>query len=244
MRQADQRIAELVQAGQIRVGLFLPQYARDFTSGELCGSGTGFIALELTRILAARLGIAARAIEYPSPKAAIAGLQGGTCDTVFLGMEPSRAVEVDFAPPIFEFDYTYLVPAGSTIQRIADADRAGIRIGLVESHASALALRRLVTCAEFVGVELPDEAVDLIKHDKADLLAFPRDHLIIFAEQLPGSRVLTDRYGINRVAMAVRKGRAGWLSFASEFSQEAKASGLVRAAIEHGALRGFEVAAP
>ena len=244
MRQADPRTVELAQAGEIRVGLFLPQYTRDPASGELHGLGTGFIALELTRIVAARLGIAARAIEYPSPKAAVAGLQGDTCDTVFLGMEPSRAVEVDFAPPIFQFDYTYLVPAGSAIQHITDADRPGIRIGLVESHASALALRRLVTRANFVGVELPDEAVDLIKNDKADLLAFPRDHLLIFAEKLPGSRVLADRYGVNRVAMAVRKGRAGWLAYATEFSQEAKASGLVRAAIEHGALQGFEVAAP
>jgi polar amino acid transport system substrate-binding protein len=243
MRQADPRIAELVQVGEIRVGLFLPQYTRD-ASGELHGVGTGFIALELTRILAARLHIAARAVEYPSPKAAVAGLQGDTCDTAFLGMEPSRAVEVDFAPPIFQFDYTYLVPAGSAIQRISDADRPGIRIGLVESHASALALRRQVKRAEFVGVELPDEAVDLMRNRKADLLAFPRDHLLIFAEQLPGSRVLADCYGINRVAMAVRKGRAGWLDYASEFSREAKTSGLVRAAIEHGALRGFEVAAP
>jgi polar amino acid transport system substrate-binding protein len=243
MLQVDPRIAELVQAGEIRVGLFLPQYTRD-ASGELHGVGTGFIALELTRILAARLGIAARAVEYPSPKAAVAGLQGDTCDTVFLGMEPSRAVAVDFAPSIFQFDYTYLVPEGSAIQRISDADRPGIRIGLVESHASALALRRLVTRADFIGVELPDEAVDLMRNRKADLLAFPRDHLLDFAEKLPGSRVLADRYGINRVAMAVRKGRTGWLAYAGEFSQEAITSGMVRAAIEHGALRGFEVATP
>jgi polar amino acid transport system substrate-binding protein len=243
MQQADPRIAELVQAGEIRVGLFLPQYARDAASGELHGVGTGFIALELTRILAARLRIAARVVEYPSPKAAVAGLQGDTCDTVFLGMEPSRAVDVDFAPPIFQFDYTYLVPAGSAIQRISDADRPGIRIGLVESHASALALRRLVTRADFVGVELPDEAVDLIRNRKVDLLAFPRDHLLIFAEKLRGSRVLADCYGINRVAMAVRKGRAGWLGYVSEFAEQAKVSGLVRSAIERGALSGFEVAA-
>ena len=244
MQPPDPRVADLVAAGQIRVALFLPQYAKDAVSGALRGVGTGFIAIETTHVLAARLGITARVIECPSPKVAVAGLKDGACDVAFLGIEPSRTAELDFSPPLFQFDYTYLVPAGSRIQYIADADRRGIRIGLVESHASALALRRLVTRAEFVGVELPDEAVDLIKYDKADLLAFPRDHLIIFAEKLPGSRVLTDRYGVNRVAMAVRKGRAGWLAYASEFSQEAKASGLVRAAIEHGALRGFEVAAP
>jgi len=242
MRQADPRIAELVRAGEIRVGLFLPQYTLDPKSGELHGVGTGFIALELTRILAARLGIAARAVEYPSPKAAVAGLQRKSCDTVFLGMEPSRALEVDFAPPLFQFDYTYLVPAGSAIKRISDADRPGIRIGLVESHASALALRRLVTQADFVGVELPDEAIDLMENDRADLLAFPRDHLLGFAEKLPGSCVLADRYGVNRVAMAVRKGRPGWLAYANEFSQEAKMSGLVQSAIERGNLLGFEIA--
>jgi polar amino acid transport system substrate-binding protein len=244
MPQTDSRVAELVEAGEIRVGLFLPQYVHDPVSGDIQGLGTGFIALELTRIVAARLGIAARAVEYPSPKAAVAGLQGDKCDTVFLGMEPSRAVEVDFAPPLFQFDYSYLVPAGSAIQRISDADRPGIRIGLVESHASALALRRLVTKADFVGVELPEEAIDLMKNRRADLLAFPRDHLLIFAKQLPGSRVLADRYGVNRVAMAARKGRTGWLAYAGAFSQEAKASGLVQAAIDHGALQGFEVAGP
>jgi polar amino acid transport system substrate-binding protein len=242
MQQTDSRVADLVLAGQIRVGLFLPQYTRDPVSGELSGIGTGFIALELAHVLAARLGVATRVIEYPSPKAAVAGLKSDTCDTVFLGMEPSRAVEVDFAPPIFQFDYTYLVAAGSAIQRIADADQLGIRIGLVESHASALALRRMVTRADFVGVELPDEAVQLLEQGKADVLAFPRDHLLIFAEKLPGSRVLADRYGIHRVAMAVRKGRAGLLAYVSEFSETAKASSLIQTMIDRGALRGFEVA--
>jgi polar amino acid transport system substrate-binding protein len=241
--QADPRVADLVLAGQMRVGLFLPQYTHDPASGALKGVGTGFIAVDLARILATRLGVTARVVEYPSPKATVAGLKSDGCDVAFLGIEPSRVLELDFAPPIFEFDYSYLVPAGSAIKRIADADRPGIRIGLVESHASALALRRLVTKAEFVGVELPDEAVHLMEQGKADVLAFPRDQLLIFADKLPGSQVLADRYGINRVAMAVRKGRAGWLAYFGEFSEEAKTSGLVQAAIDRGALRGFTVAA-
>jgi polar amino acid transport system substrate-binding protein len=243
MQRADPRVADLVAARQIRVALFLPQYAKDAVSGQLRGVGTGFIAIEIAHVLAARLGIAARVIEYPSPKAAVAGLKSGACDVAFLGIEPSRAAELDFSPPLFQFDYTYLVPAGSDIATIADADRRRIRIGFVDSHASALALRRQITTAELVGVELPEQAFALLEAAKVDALAFPRDQLLDFAARLPGSRVLLDRYGINRVGMAVRKGHAGLLAYISEFAEHAKASGLIQSTIERGALRGFEVAA-
>jgi ABC-type amino acid transport substrate-binding protein len=124
-----------------------------------------------------------------------------------------------------------------------DADRAGCRIGLVDSHASALALRRIVKHAELVGVELPESAFALIKDRKVDALAFPRDQLIEFAERLPGAQVLTEGYGVNRVGMALKKGSTGVLSYLAEFAEFAKASGLVQRAIERGSLRGFDVAA-
>ena len=59
------------------------------------------------------------------------------------GIEPSRAAEVDFSPPVFHLDYTYLVPAGSTIRSAGEADRPGVRIAVVRSHASILALTRI-----------------------------------------------------------------------------------------------------
>ena len=155
MQLDDPRIADLVQAGAIRTGLFLPQFVHDSATSELHGLGTGYIAIEMTRAIAERLGIAMRIIEYPSPKAAAAGLKSSGSDVVFLGIEPTRAAEVDFAPAIFQFDYSLLVPQGSAIQSIADADQSGIRIGLFVSHASALALQRSVKHAKFVGVELP-----------------------------------------------------------------------------------------
>ena len=242
MQRDDPRIADLVRAGAIRTGLFLPQFVHDPATSELRGLGTGYIAIEMTRVIAERLGIAMRVIEYPSPKAAVAGLKSGGSDVVFLGVEPTRAAEVDFAPAIFQFDYSLLVPQDSTIQNIADADRPGIRIGLIESHASALALQRTVKHAQLVGVELPEQAPDLIREGKVDALAFPRDHLLDFADQLPGAHVLAKGYGINRVAMAVRQNRSGLLAYVAAFSEQAKASGLVQTTIDRGALRGFAVA--
>jgi polar amino acid transport system substrate-binding protein len=236
----DPRVAALAAAGAIRLALFLPQYAED--AAGIRGIGTGFIAIEIVGALAARLGIVARVVKYPSPKDAVAGLQNGACDVAFLGIEPSRVAVVDFSPALFQFDYSLLVPVRSTIGSLEDADRAGQRIGLVDGHASALALRRIVKQAELIGVELPESAFDLLRDRKVDALAFPRDQLIAFAERLPGARVVAKGYGVNRVGMAVAKGSAGLLSYLSDFATEAKATGLVQRAIASGRLRGFDVA--
>jgi polar amino acid transport system substrate-binding protein len=240
MPLADPRVAALAAAGAIRLALFLPQYAED--AAGIRGIGTGFIAIEIVGALAARLGIVARVIKYPSPKDAVAGLQNDACDLVFLGIEPSRVAVVDFSPALFQFDYSLLVPVGSTIGSLEDADRAGRCIGLVDGHASALALRRIVKQAELIGVELPERAFDLLRDQKVDALGFPRDQLIEFAERLPGARVLAKGYGVNRVGMAVAKGSAGLLSYLSDFATEAKTMGLVRRTIERGSLDGFDVA--
>src|ERR1700719_2402274 len=192
MASADPRVAALAAAGAVRLALFLPQYAEGVAG--IRGIGTGFIAIEIVGALAARLGVATRVIKFPTPKDAVAGLQDRECDVAFLGIEPSRVAVVDFSPALFQFDYSLLVPPGSKIGSLEDADRAGRRIGLVDGHASALALRRIVTQAELIGVELPESAFDLLRDRKVDALAFPRDQLIVFAGRLPGARVLAKEY--------------------------------------------------
>lgn len=243
MPPADPRVADLVQSGTIRLALFLPQYVNDPASGALRGVGTGVIAIEIARALAARLGIEASPIALPTPTKAIEALKHGGCDVAFLGIEPSRATEVDFTSAVFQFDYTYLVPAGSAIRSSTDAERPGVRVAIVSSHASALALRRGASRAELIGSELPDDAFALLVAGKVDAFALPREQLLDYSGKLPGSCVLDDSYGINRVAMAVQKDHTRWRAFFSEFVEEAKASGLIAQIIARGALRGFQVAA-
>ena len=62
-----------------------------------------------------------------------------------------------------------------------------------------------------------------------------------YSAQLPGSRVLDDAYDSSLVAIAIQKGRAGWLAYVSEFLDEAKRSGWMRQSIERAGLRGFDV---
>jgi len=236
--------ADLARAGRIRAALFLPQFDNDPASGALRGRGTGAVAVEITRILAARLGIEAQVVGYSTPSSVAAALKAGDCDLAFMGIEPSRAADLDFSPAIFHFDYTFLVPAGSGIGRVADADRPGLRVAIVRDHASSLTLSRIVKHAELVGAALPDAAFDMLRAGTADALALPRDVLLDLAAQLPGARVLDDAYGFNRVGIAIRAQQPERLAYLSEFVEAAKASGLIARAIDSAGVRGFRVAPP
>jgi ABC-type amino acid transport substrate-binding protein len=107
----DPRVADLIRAGQIRVGLFPPQYTKDPVTGELKS-----VWVEIARALAARIGVQVVLLEYPAPPQVVDCLKADACDVVFLPFD-SRAAEVGgFSSPFIEFDFTYLVPAGSLIQ--------------------------------------------------------------------------------------------------------------------------------
>ena len=142
----------------------------------------------------------------------------------------------------FEFDYTL---SGSA--RILDPDslptpaRPGVRIAIVGNHASTMALRRIVKAASLVENELPDQAFAVLRAGKADAFALPREVLEDYAAALPGPRVLTDRYGFNRVGIAVGKDRAGLLACVSEFVEEAKSSGRIQRIFDRGGLHSFRV---
>lgn len=226
----------------MRVGLFLPQYVKDEATGELNGRGTGYAAMQIAPALAQRLGVAAEFVGYPAPKNVVACLKAGECDMAFLGIEPSRVAELDFSPAIFEFDYTYLVPAGSPVRQTADADRPDLVIAVVEGHASSLALQMRLRHAEMLGAETPDQAFDNLRTGRAQALACPRDVLLDFAATLPDARVLDDAYGANRVGIAIRKGDAALLACVRDFVEEIKASGFLRRVVESDHLRGFRVA--
>jgi polar amino acid transport system substrate-binding protein len=237
---ADQRVEDLVKAGKIRLALFLPQYTID-ASGGISGVGAGLVAIDLASALAARLGVKAEITGYPSPAKVVECLKAGACDMTLVGIEGSRAAEVDFSPPVLEFDFTYLVPAGSAIRRVADVDRQGTRVAVVNKHGSTMALARQVKHAELIGADIPDGAFELLHAGKADAFASARWVLVDYAVKLPGSRVLDDAYGVNPLGIALPKGLAGRLAYVGEFIEEARASGLIQGAIDRADLKGFRV---
>jgi polar amino acid transport system substrate-binding protein len=230
---ADRRVADLARAGKVRVGLFLPQYIKDPATGQLRS-----VWVETARAFAGHLGVQLVVVEHATPPEAIACLKAGACDVMFLPLDARAAAVGDFPNPIFQFDYTLLVPAGSSISRIADADRPGVRIAAVRNHASTIELSSQLKQAELVYAETPDSTFDLVRTGQAHVMASTRLALLDFSDRLPGSRVLEQRYGANINRMVVPKGKADWLAYVGEFVENAKTSGLVQKAIERGGTRG------
>jgi polar amino acid transport system substrate-binding protein len=234
---SDPRVADLVRAGKVRVALYLPQYSKDPVTGELRGW-----PIDIVRALGDRLGVEAVPVEHPTPPAAIACLTSGACDVAIMGIDPVRATEVDYSPPFVQVDFTYLVPAGSAIHSLADADRPGVRIAVVRNHVSTLALSRILRQATPVYAEMWGPAFDLLRNGQADAFASVRGELVKAAPQMPGSRLLEESYGANRFGMAVAKGQAsGRLAYMSEFIDAARAAGVVQQAIDRSGLRGAQV---
>jgi polar amino acid transport system substrate-binding protein len=238
-QRTDPRVADLVQAGKVRVGLFPPQFVKDSATGALRG-----VWAEMAGALAARLGVPLVLVERPTPPEAVACLKASACDVLFLPFDDRAAAVGDFSHPIFQFDYTLLVPSGSAIRKVMDADRAGTRIAAVRNHASTVTLAGLLKQAELVYADTPEPTFELLRSGKTHVMVSTRNALLQFSDQLPGSHVLDDRYGANINRMVVPKGKAGWLAYVTEFVEEAKASGLVRRAIDRVGPRGVTVAPP
>lgn len=228
-------------AGSIRAGLFLPQFAEDPGTHEIQGVGTGFLGIEIVRALAAQIGGTAEIIGYPTPADVVDSLKGGTCDLAFMGIEPSRVAQLAFSPPVFQFEFSYLVPEGSSIRTIADVDQSGVRIAFVRHHAAAVTLQRVIKAATLLDNALPENAVAMLRTGAADAMAFPRPVLLELAAELPGSQVLAGAYGVNRVGIAMAKGNAERLALVRDFVERAKASGLIQQMIERGDLRDYQV---
>ena len=240
--QPDQRVADLVRAGKIRIGVFptSTQFSKDSKTGEPKG-----LAMDITRALAARLGVGEVVpVEYPRPTEIVACVKAGGCEFGFIAIDAGRLTEVDFTPAYIRRDFTYLVPADSSIRRVADVDRAGVRIAAARGHASTAALVRVIKQANLVFAEDLAPAFDLLRAGSADAVASTRESLLRYSAKLPGLRVIEDGYDVSLVGIAMQKGHPGRLAYVSEFLDELKRSGWMRRAIDSAGLRGFEVAIP
>jgi polar amino acid transport system substrate-binding protein len=237
---ADPRVADLVKAGKIRIGVF-PSFQYSKTAAEQPQG----LAIGISRALSRRLGLGeVVTVEHPTPPKVIECVKAGECDFGFMLIDPARATEVDFTPPFVRSDFTYLLPANSSLRTAADVDRSGVRIAAVRGHASTIALLRVIKQASPVYADSYETAVDLVRSGKADAFAWIREMLMQYSAELPGSRVLGDSYQKNLAGIAVAKDRIGHLAFLTEFLDELKRSGELKKILDSADLRGVEIAPP
>jgi len=232
----------LAPTGRLRVGLQLGSphnVIRDSASGDM--KGVGF---DLGKELARRMGVPFEPITYPSVGALLDAGKTGAWDVAFVGFSPARAKDWDFTALHMEVEFGYLVPAGSSISTMADVDRSGIRVAVQEKSQPDIFVSRTLKQAEVVRAPSLAATVEMLKSRRADAIFSIKPSLFEASNQLPGSRVLEGRPGIDPHAMVIPKGRDLGVAYARKFIEDAKSEGLVKAAIERVGMRGAAVAPP
>ena len=235
--------SELAPTGKLRVGLILSNQVlvtKDPQIGELRG-----VSVTLGKALAKRLGVPFEAVGYPNPALLVQSFGKNEWDVAFLAFDPARARDVEFSPAYMVVDNTYLVPPGSKVNSLEEADRPGVKIAVPERSAPDLFLSRNLKAAEIVRVPGgPDAAIDVLRSGRGDAYAENAHMLTLYADRLPGSRVLPGRYTVIQHAVATPKGKAAAAAFVKEFVEQAKREGIVRDAIAQAGLRRADVAPP
>ena len=113
--------------------------------------------------------------------------------------------------------------------------------GLVEQKELRLCRHgpRDLKQAQVVRAETVGLATDMLADGRMDAFATNKATLFEMAEKLPGSKVLDGRWGLERHAMGIPKGRGdAAMAYLRKFTDDIVAQGLVSAAAKRAGLRG------
>jgi polar amino acid transport system substrate-binding protein len=236
----EQARAELAPQGVLKVGLNLSNFLL-INKNTPAGVFEGIVP-DLSRALAAELGAQLQFVPYPSPGPLGDAAGQGAWDVAFLADEPARAQTIAFSPAYLEIPCSYLVPAGSSLRRVEDVDRPGVRIVTVKNTAYELYLRRTLKNAEMVFAANLDDSFKTFVDQGLDALSGLGPRLIADQAKLPGSTILAPGFTNVQQAAGTARDNAAGAAFLADFVERAKASGLVQRAIDTHAVKGVNVA--
>jgi polar amino acid transport system substrate-binding protein len=226
----------LAPTGPLRVGVYPgspSSLVKDHTTGEDAG-----VAHDLGLALAERLGVPVRIVQYSRVAQVVDALKDGQVDFTVTNASEARAKAVDFTAPLVGVELGYLVPAGSPIASLADVDRPGMRIGVTQGSSSQATLGRQFKSASVVAAASMADAKDLLRRRGVDAFATNKAILFELSDDVPQSRVLEGRWGLEHIAIAIPKGRASAMPFLQGFADDMRASGRLKAIVDRAGLRG------
>ena len=235
-------LKELAPTGALRCGVVLaPAASAFFAVTDDKGVPRG-VTVDLFSAFADRLNVPLAMQLYSNSGQATDAVASGACDLAVMPRDATREGKVDFGPAYYFIASTYLVLAGSNIQTIDDVNLAGMRIVAIANTTTARSAARtapLASVEEVAGVDLMTAKA---QKGEGDAFALSHDSFVGMLPQVPGARVLPGQFQQTGISVAVPKGRPGALRLASLLLEEAKASGLVRRALDAAGFTDAAVA--
>jgi polar amino acid transport system substrate-binding protein len=235
--------AAVLVSGRLRLALNSSDQAvvsKDPVTGELRGA-----SLDIGRELARRAGLSFALVEFSTYAQALQLMKAGSWDVAIITLDTVRQTDVDFTPPLYDADFTYLVRPGLAIKSAADVDQPGVRVIVRRGQNPDTILSASLKRAQIVRIDgLQDDAFAALRAGNGDVLALARPAVLAYAAQLAGSTPIAERYGSSQFGLVVPKGRADLLAPTRQFADELKASDFVKQAIARSGPLGTQPSAP
>lgn len=239
----EQARAELAPTGVLRAGINMSNFL--LVTGKSANGDPEGVSPDMARAVAERLGVPLKLVPFKNPGELADAALEDLWDIGNIGAEPERAKTITFTAAYVEIEATYLVPAGSPIQSVAEVDREGVRIAVSQRSAYELWLSDNIKHATLVMAQGLDASFDLFVEQELDALAGLRPRLITDVKKLPGARILEGKFTAVQQAIGTKPDRKAGAAFLRGFVEEAKSSGLVAKLIEkHGVVGRLTVAPP
>src|ERR1700756_212062 len=120
--------AQLAPHGVLRAAINMSNFL--LVTGRSADGDPEGVSPSMARAIAERLGVPVKYVPFPKPGELADEAGKDVWDIGLIGAEPARAEKIDFTAAYVEIEATYLVPAGSPLQKIEDVDKHGIRIAV------------------------------------------------------------------------------------------------------------------
>ena len=236
-------LQELAPTGKLRIAIAVaPSPSAQFAIKDAATGAYRGVAIVLGQALAKKLGVDAELIVHSGSGEIQNSAADNKWDVAFLPVDEERKKFVDFGNAYHLLQSTYLVAPGTKLNAVAEANAAGVRIGGVANTATFRTSQKTAPNATFVTFKAVDEAMAAMKNGEIDAMALSREALTGVAPKIPGSRILDGGFLNSTTSVALPKGKPAALAYATEFIEEAKASGLVRQAFDEMGLKSSIVA--
>jgi polar amino acid transport system substrate-binding protein len=233
---------ELAPSGKLRVGVaYAPAPTPVFVAREPSGSVRG-VPRDIGTALANALGVPVELVVAATTGELTEAVSSGAIDVGFMPADDERRQRVDFSPPYFVIESTYLAAGSTDIRTLADVDRPGVTVVGIAGSTTMRAAGRSLKAAKLVAAKSVDEAMAMMQSGAAQAFALTHDALPVLQKQLPGSRILDGAFQVTGVAIAIQKDRPAALAFLETFLAGAKADGTIRRAFDDAGLAGLTIA--